>query len=150
MGRKDGQVKIRGFRIELGEIEAALLEFDEIAEVSVICREDKPGEKKIVAYIILKKEVVLSLSDIKTRLRVKLPEFMVPSAFVFLEHLVLTPNGKVDRNLLPPPTISDITSDRDFIAPKTTLDIILADICCQVLGLSRVGSMSSFILWIIF
>ena len=144
LGRKDGQVKIRGFRIELGEIEAAIIESNEIAECTVICREDRPGEKKLVGYIVLKKDHSLKIGDLKQRLRLKLPEFMIPSAIVFLDALLLTPNGKIDRNALPAPTIDDVSSDRDFVAPKTPLESVLVEICCQVLGLARVGMNDNF------
>jgi amino acid adenylation domain-containing protein len=143
LGRKDGQVKIRGFRIELSEIEAAILECDEIGEATVICREDKPGDKKLVGYLVLKATQTLAVPELKSRLRTRLPEFMVPAAFVFLDKIILTPNGKVDRNVLPPPQLDDV-ADRDYIAPRTPLETTVASLCAGVLGLDRVGMMDNF------
>lgn len=121
-----------------------MLELSEIAEGSIICREDKPGDKKLVGYIVLKTNKTLNATDVKAHLRSKLPEYMVPSAFVFMEKLILTPNGKVDRNALPAPTIEDVSSDRLFVSPRTPLESTLVELCCQVLGLDRVGMNDNF------
>ncbi|MBC8086588.1 MAG: non-ribosomal peptide synthetase, partial [Phycisphaerae bacterium] len=104
MGRRDHQVKLRGYRIELGEIESLLLENVSIGRATVIVREDSPGDQRLVAYIVLAKGQDETADEIRARLRVRLPEYMVPSAIVALAELPLTANGKIDRKVLPVPT----------------------------------------------
>ncbi len=103
LGRKDFMVKIRGFRVELGEIEKHILDHVAVKEAAVVAREDRSGEKRLNAYVILKGNAMASASDLGKFLREKIPDYALPSAFVFLEALPLTPNGKVDRQLLPDP-----------------------------------------------
>ena len=100
LGRKDHQVKLRGFRIELGEIEAVLRWHTAIGEAVVLCREDEPGEKRLVAYVVSAGEP-RSFRDLRRHLKQTLPEYMVPATFVVIEALPLTPNGKLDRRALP-------------------------------------------------
>ncbi|WP_149402957.1 non-ribosomal peptide synthetase, partial [Dictyobacter arantiisoli] len=151
LGRIDFQVKIRGYRIELGEIEVALRQHPAVQESLVIVREDVPGDKRLVAYIVLKRSVDVDakaatqlLDDIRRRLRAALPSYMVPGAFVLLETLPLTPNSKVDRRALPAP--SDVLPARDkaFVAPRTSTEEMLVDIWTQVLGIARVSVNDSF------
>ncbi|MDJ1175086.1 non-ribosomal peptide synthetase [Roseofilum capinflatum] len=148
IGRIDNQVKIRGFRIELGEIEATLTQHPEISSAVVIVREDSPGDKRLVAYIVAKKEV--ASSDLRGFLKTKLPDYMIPSAFIFLEAIPLTPNGKCDREALrmqyrralPAPD----TEHREVnaIAPRTTTELQLVQIWSEVLNISTVGVQDNF------
>jgi acyl-coenzyme A synthetase/AMP-(fatty) acid ligase len=101
LGRRDHQVKIRGFRIELGEIEAALVSNKAVREAVVIVREDVPGEKRLVGYIVPAQQPAPTTSELHSFLKEKLPAYMLPSAFVVLEALPLTPNGKLNRRALP-------------------------------------------------
>ncbi|HYH79872.1 MAG TPA: amino acid adenylation domain-containing protein, partial [Longimicrobium sp.] len=137
LGRTDFQVKIRGFRIEPGEIEAALLEHAGVRECAVLAREDA-GEKRVVAYVVGDVET----DALRAHVRRSLPEFMVPSAFVFLDALPLTPNGKLDRRALPAPELAS-AGDR-YVAPRTPVEEVLAEIWADVLRLERVGVHDSF------
>ncbi len=144
LGRIDNQVKVRGYRIELGEIESQLLTLQCVKEQTVITREDEPGDKKLVAYIVLNSGTTTSSEDIKDQLRKNLPDYMVPSAFVFLDEIPLTVNGKIDRKALPLP--GKITSGRmdSYEEPKTGIEEVLANIWCSVLGLEKVGRKDNF------
>jgi amino acid adenylation domain-containing protein len=138
LGRTDFQVKIRGFRIEPGEIEAVLSAHPEVREARVIVWEDAPGEKRLVAYVVGEVEV----DTLREHLRGRLPEYMVPSAFVFLDALPLTPNGKLDRKALPAPDLS--SSEDRYVAPRTPVEEALAGIWAEVLKVERVGVEDSF------
>jgi amino acid adenylation domain-containing protein/non-ribosomal peptide synthase protein (TIGR01720 family) len=144
LGRIDDQVKVRGFRIELGEIESALRGHPAVQETVVLAREGMDGNKRLVAYLIPKSEVVPSISELRSFLQEKLPEYMVPTAYVFLGALPLTPNGKVDRRALPEPdqTRPDLTNH--FVAPRDRKEEILAEIWSQVIGVERVGVYDNF------
>jgi amino acid adenylation domain-containing protein len=154
LGRIDHQVKLRGFRIELGEIEAVLAQYPAVHEAVVIAREDAPGEKRLVAYIIPDKETrrpepvlrmpkgdkesgpdALAVSELRSYLQSKLPEYMVPSAFVLLDALPLTPNGKVDRKALPAPQAASVASAA-LQAPRTAVEATLVAIWREVLGVA--------------
>ncbi|KYC42731.1 non-ribosomal peptide synthetase [Scytonema hofmannii PCC 7110] len=141
LGRIDHQVKIRGFRIELGEIEAVLSQYSQILASVVIVREDESGDKRLVAYIVPKPEIKPIIQEIRQFLKAKLPEYMVPNAFVLLEALPLTPNGKVDRRALPVP---ELHSEDKYIAPRTPIEEILANIWSQVLKVEKVGIDENF------
>ncbi len=151
LGRIDNQVKIRGFRIELGEIETALSEHGDIQSCCVIAREDTPGEKRLVAYVVPYPQVTCTeqsrstptIDQLRHSLKAKLPEYMVPNAFVVLESLPLTPNGKVDRRALPTHEL-DSTLLEKYVAPRTPIEEILAQIWTQVLKLQRVGIHDNF------
>ena len=141
--RIDNQVKLRGFRIELGEIEASLNSHPQIQQGVVIATEDHPGNKRLVAYVVWSDES-LSANKLREFLKSKLPEYMVPSAFVTLDNLPLTPNGKVDRQSLPIPSISQKNLESDFILPQTANEEILASIWTKVLRVKQVGIHDNF------
>ncbi len=141
--RSDDQVKIRGFRIELGEIEAILSQHPGVLQAVVIAREDSPGDKRLVAYCLLNQEQTPTVSELRRFLREKLPEYMVCSAFVFLEALPLTPNGKVNRRALPVPE-SHRQLEASLIAPRNPIEQTLALIWADVLKVERVGIYDNF------
>jgi amino acid adenylation domain-containing protein/non-ribosomal peptide synthase protein (TIGR01720 family) len=141
LGRIDHQVKIRGFRIELGEIEAALRAHPEVREAVVLAREDTPGEKRLVAYVV--GDPALTPSDLRGFLAARLPDYMVPFACVRLEALPLTRNGKVDRRALPAPEASR-PPGRTRVAPRTATEEILERIWMKVLGLPHVSVEDNF------
>ncbi|AOX00349.1 hypothetical protein BJP34_13585 [Moorena producens PAL-8-15-08-1] len=142
LGRIDNQVKIRGFRIELPEIEATLTENPQVKEAVVIAREDIPGDKQLVAYFV-SGETVPTKSKLRSFLKEKLPDYMVPSAFVTLESLPLTPNGKIDRKALPAPDI-EVASETTFVPPNTPTEELLAAIWSQILGIEKIGIHDNF------
>ncbi|MEG4517839.1 MULTISPECIES: amino acid adenylation domain-containing protein [unclassified Microcoleus] len=144
IGRIDGQVKIRGFRIELGEIEAVLGQHPDIAQAVVVAREDAPGEKRLVAYLVSEQKQAPTHKEIRNFLTSKLPEYMVPSAFVILKSLPLTSNGKVDRRSLPAPDEMRPELTRNFVAPRTNIEEVLAAIWAEVLKLEKVGIYDNF------
>lgn len=145
IGRIDHQVKIRGFRIELGEIEAALHLHPAVREAVVVAREDKSGEKALVAYIVPTDEL-LKIPALRFFLKERLPEYMVPSTFIRLDALPLTPNGKVDRHALPAPDQSQsrLGVQEAFVAPRTILEEQLAHIWAELLNVEQVGVQDDF------
>ncbi|MBC7984223.1 MAG: amino acid adenylation domain-containing protein, partial [Candidatus Obscuribacterales bacterium] len=142
LGRNDSQVKIRGFRIELGEIESQLRRHEHVKEATVIAREDMPGDKRLVAYITCT-DATSSVEVLRTYLRTRLPEYMVPSAFVRLDALPLTPNGKLDRKSLPAPDSNALTI-RQYEAPQGEIESTLATIWQTLLRVERVGRFDNF------
>ena len=174
VGRADHQVKIRGFRIELGEVEAVISQHPAVRQTVVVAREDpteehfatenpKPktrtelsrsidpsrasglkSEKRLVAYVVLDQEPPSTSSDLRRFLHEKLPDYMVPSVFVFLDALPLTPNGKVDRGALPAPDQGKPELKQNFVAPRTPVEERLAVIWAQVLGIKQVGVKDNF------
>jgi len=144
LGRADHQVKIRGFRIELGEIEAALGQHPAVRETVVLAREDAPGEKRLVAYVVAEREPLPTTTDLRNFLKEKLPEYMLPKVFVLLEALPLMPNGKIDRRALPSPDRSRPELDKAFVAPRTPAEKLLAEIWAQLLDIERVGIHDNF------
>ncbi|HEY9856591.1 MAG TPA: amino acid adenylation domain-containing protein [Stenomitos sp.] len=136
LGRIDRQVKIRGFRVELGEIESTLAKHPSVLDVVVVAREDMPGDKRLVAYIVLGEAT--DIAELKGFLKQHLPEYMVPSAFVTLDAMPMTPNGKIDRKALPAPDQSSLVQ-RDYVAPRTPIEQALAEIWADVLKVDRVG-----------
>ncbi|MGH7773246.1 MAG: amino acid adenylation domain-containing protein, partial [Candidatus Binatia bacterium] len=144
LGRLDHQVKIRGFRVELGEIEMALMEHPAVREAVVVSRESEPGEKRLVAYMVANQERVPTASELRGFLNEKLPEHMIPSAFVPIDTLPLTPSGKLDRRALPPPDHSRPELEETFVAPRNPVEKTLAGIWCDVLDLKQVGIYDNF------
>jgi amino acid adenylation domain-containing protein len=143
LGRVDQQVKVRGMRIELGEIEAVLNEHPAIQEALVLAREYGPADKRLVAYLVPERNKPKPLArELQKYLREKLPDFMVPAAFVSLEALLLTPNGKVDRQALPAPDFSELKAD--YVAPRTPVEETLTAIWSEVLGAEQVGVHDDF------
>ncbi|MEH2026225.1 non-ribosomal peptide synthetase [Nostoc sp.] len=143
MSRIDTQVKIRGFRIELGEIEAVLNQHSSIKQVVVIARENEPGNKSLVAYLVAKDNPPTP-SSLRNFLKTKLPDYMIPIAFVFLEAFPLTPNGKINRRTLPVPDAFQRNLEVDFVAPSTPTQQELATIWAEVLKLKQVGIHDNF------
>jgi amino acid adenylation domain-containing protein len=144
LGRIDQQVKIRGFRIELLEIEAILSQHPSVKQVLVIDREDVPGDKRLVAYIVHDQEQVPKVSELRCLLKEKLPDYMMPSAFVMLEAMPLTPNGKVNRKALPAPDTIRPDLEESFVSPRTTVEEVLAGIWSEVLRLKQIGIHDNF------
>ncbi len=144
LGRLDDQVKLRGFRIELGEIEAALRQFPGVTQSVVLLREDHPGDPRLVGYYIPSDQRALAHADLTRHLREKLPDYMVPSAYVPLARLPLTPNGKVDRRALPAPGRDRPDLATGYVAPRNALEAQLAAIWVEVLGAERVGVHDNF------
>jgi len=143
LGRNDFQVKLRGFRIELGEIEARLTEHEAVREAVVVAREDRPGEKRLVAYYTASPEREVSLSDIRAFLGERLPEYMVPAVYVPLDEMPLSPNGKLDRKALPAPETGALAA-RAYEPPQGEIEKTLAAICRELLHIERVGRHDSF------
>jgi len=155
LGRSDQQVKIRGFRIELGEIEAAIGQHPAVREAIALVREDNPGDKRLVAYIVANSELRGGHGDtdpthsefinhLRVFLKQKLPQYMIPSAFVLLEAMPLTPNGKIDRRSLRAPDINRAEFESNFTEPRTPDEQLIAEIWAEVLGLERVGIHDNF------
>src|SRR5262249_37408714 len=143
LGRIDHQVKLRGFRIELGEIEAALAALPEVREVVVLAREDIPGDKRLVAYLVARAAHALpEIVELRSRLSHSLPDYMLPAHFIFLESLPLTSNGKIDRRALPAP--DRLRSEVGYVAPRTSTEAILVQIWSEVLKLDKVGIHDNF------
>ena len=142
MGRLDHQVKVRGFRIELAEIEIALTACDGIARGVVVAREDTPGEKRLVAYVVPRVPGTFDSRSVDVVLRKSLPDYMVPSVFVALEAFPMTPNGKIDRKALPKPELSAGASD--YVAPRNDTELALCAIMREILEVERVGIDDNF------
>ncbi len=143
LGRIDQQVKIRGFRIELGEIESVLCLHPAVRQAVVVAREDAPGEKRLAAYLVVSPPPP-PVSVFRDHLKAKLPEYMVPSAFVILDQIPLTANGKVDHRRLPPPEPHRPDLAERYVGPRTTTETCLASIWARVLRLERVGIHDNF------
>ncbi len=143
LGRIDYQVKIRGFRIELGEIEAVLNQHPAVRETVVTAQKDELGNQRLIAYVVANNPS-LQINQLRSFLQEKLPEYMLPSAFVMLEAMPLTPNGKLDRRALPAPDQQRPELQSAFIAPQTPIEKQLAEIWMQVLGLKQVGVNDNF------
>jgi natural product biosynthesis luciferase-like monooxygenase protein/amino acid adenylation domain-containing protein/non-ribosomal peptide synthase protein (TIGR01720 family) len=142
--RIDHQVKIKGFRIELSEVEGALAKHPSVAQAVVIAREDAPGDKRLVAYLVTGSNHRPTTSELRNFVRAKLPDYMVPSAFVLLDSLPLTPNGKINRKALPAPDSSRPELEGEFVAPRNDVERALAQIWAEVLGVEQVGINDNF------
>jgi amino acid adenylation domain-containing protein/non-ribosomal peptide synthase protein (TIGR01720 family) len=143
LGRIDHQVKIRGFRIELGEIESVMCKHPAVREVTVIARGDSADDKRLVAYVVARAPVP-AVSELRDHLRKTVPDYMVPSAIVFLDELLLTSSGKIDLKALPEPEQERPELETQFVMPRTAVEAKLAEIWSRVLRLERVGIHDNF------
>ncbi|NEQ41320.1 MAG: amino acid adenylation domain-containing protein, partial [Okeania sp. SIO3I5] len=143
LGRIDNQVKIRGFRIEIGEIETVINSHPQVQQAVVLVKENIPGNKQLVAYLVTS-EQSLTNDRLREDIQQKLPEFMVPSAFLFLENLPLTPNGKIDRKALSKIDVQSSELKTNFVAPRTIEEELLAEIWSKVLAVEEVGVYDNF------
>ncbi|HEU0080271.1 MAG TPA: amino acid adenylation domain-containing protein, partial [Longimicrobiaceae bacterium] len=145
LGRVDAQVKVRGYRIEPGEIEAALLAQEGVREAVVVAREDVPGQKRLVAYLVPEAGAELSTWELKARLGSRLPQYMVPAAFVLLERLPLNATGKLDREALPAQSAAERERDQPLVPPRDALELRLARVWEELLGVPAVGVRDRFV-----
>ena len=139
LGRLDDQVKLRGFRIELGEIESVLNKHPAVAQGIVVMREDRPGDKRLVAYCVPAADAELDFPTLKSHLRTQLPDYMLPAALVSLPKFPLTSSGKIDRRALPAPEESRPELDAAYVAPSNAIEQQLASVWCELLTIDRVG-----------
>ncbi|MGH7826958.1 MAG: phosphopantetheine-binding protein, partial [Candidatus Binatia bacterium] len=144
IGRVDHQVKIHGLRIETEEIETVLRQDPRVWETVVLAREDTPGDKRLVAYVVPMREATLNSTELRSFMSTKLPYYMIPSAFVFIGALPLTLNGKIDRRALPAPDPARPDLEQSYVAPRTPIEEGLARIWAEVLKLQRVGIHDNF------
>ena len=144
LGRTDHQIKLRGFRIELGEIESLIEKIDGVNQSVVITREDVPGDKRLIAYIVASDAATKSSSQIIANLKNHLPDYMLPNTCMFLDAIPLTPNGKIDRNALPTPSGEREANSDSYVAPRNELETKLVSIWEEILGVSPVGVQDDF------
>jgi len=144
LGRQDQQVKLRGYRIELGEIEIKLGECEGVREAVVIIREDTPGHRRLVAYIVKDGELQPPVAELRDHLKSRLPDYMIPAAFVFLDHLPLTRTEKLDRKALPSPDDARLAPGEELVAPHTNLERLLAECWQEILGVKQIGIHENF------
>ncbi len=143
-GRLDRQVKIRGFRVELGEIESVLKNHEDVREAVVVCEEVRPGEQRLTAYLALDAGAHPSLDRLRGHLTERLPDYMLPSAFVMLERLPLNANGKIDRRALPADGIAHLAPEAEYVAPATEMERVVAKLWRELLVVERVGVHDNF------
>ena len=144
IGRNDSQVKVRGFRIELGEIESVLNDYDSVSKAAVIVWEESPGDHKLAAYYETSAEPKPGNSELRGFLRTKLPEYMVPSYFISMDSMPLTPNGKIDRKALPAPNTHEVSSELPFEPPRTPTEQLVAEVWAEVLKIEKIGIHDNF------
>ena len=145
LGRRDAQIKVRGYRIEVGEIEAALLEHQAVKDVIVLAREDHPDDHRLVAYYVIKQgKSEQTISGLRRHLADRLPNYMLPNAFVSLPEFPLAPNGKINRNALPPVGTERPRLETEYVAPRTPIEEELAHLWKKLLHLDDVGIRDSF------
>jgi acyl carrier protein len=144
VGREDFRVKVRGYSVEVSEIEMALLEHAAVKEAAVVGRETQSDDRQLVAYFVPSEKPAATVTQLRNFLKARLPDYMIPSAFVLLGALPLTPNGKIDRRALPDPGQSRPELDTPYVAGTTPLEEQLAKIWAEVLSLNRVGIHDNF------
>jgi acyl carrier protein len=145
LGRADDQIKIRGFRIEPAEIDKVIRQHPAVHEAVLVAREDQPGSKRLVAYVVLAPKAATTVAELRKFLNERLPQYMVPAVFMLLNALPKTLNGKVDRRALPAPGRSRPEIDTPFVAPGTPLEEVLAQIWKEVLCLDSIGVHDNFL-----
>ena len=142
LGRIDEQVKIRGFRVELGEIESRIKEIEFVKDAAVIVRNDEKGEKAIYAYIVGKDDdVEISIPDVRERLLVNLPDYMIPAYMMQIEEIPVTRNGKVNKRALPN---IEVKTGREYVAPRSEIEEKICNIFAEILGVEKVGIKDGF------
>ena len=144
LGRKDFRLKIRGHSIQAEEVEIALLKIPEIENTVVVARRDNHGDDRLVAYIVPRPQQILSITCLRDLLKVTVPDYMVPSVFVVLDSLPLHPNGKVNRQALPPPGRKRPELSDRFVAPCTPIESVIAKIWSETLGIDEIGTQDNF------
>ena len=144
LGRKDFQVKIRGFRVEVAEVEGALLSLPTVQEAVVVAREDRPGDRRLVAYLVPTARPAPTVTVLRQALAAVVPDYMVPAAYVLVDALPKTPGGKVDRRALPPPGRTRPALDQPLVAPRTPVEATVGAIWQEVLGLDEIGIHDNF------
>jgi surfactin family lipopeptide synthetase A len=144
LGRADHQVKVRGFRVEPGEIEILLKQHESVKDAAVVALEKKSGEKQLVAYLVGQAGATTSVSELRSFLKERLPDYMIPSKFVLLDRLPLTLSGKVDRRALPPPEAAGAEMSDDYMAPRDLVEEVTAVIWSNILGIEKVGIKDNF------
>jgi acyl carrier protein len=143
LGRNDLQVKIRGYRVELGEVEAHLAAAPSVRDVAVLAREEHEGVRRLVAYVTADPEAPISPASLRVHAATRLPDYMIPSAYVLLDKMPLNANGKIDRRALPAPDESAFVT-RDYEQPQGEKELMLARIWQEILGVARVGRQDDF------
>src|SRR5208282_4786371 len=144
LGRVDSQVKIRGFRIELGEIESVLARHPKVGAVVVVAREDEPGDKRLVAYVVAAGSAAPSSHELREYSKTKLPEYMVPALFNLIDSIPLTPNGKVNRAQLPAPDLIGLSEHRQFVGPRDEIERRLQTVWQEILDVRPIGVRQDF------
>lgn len=139
LGRIDDQVKIRGYRIELGEIAKILSEHRSVRETVIITRKDQTGDDRLVAYVVCRAPHSLTVTEMRAHLGARLPEYMIPAAFVVLKSMPLTPNGKVDRQALPIPELVNTAREREIVAPRTEIEKLLIKMWAELLKVEQIS-----------
>ena len=145
LGRKDSQVKIRGHRVEIADVESALLEMEDVKEAIVLALEDRPGVLRLIAYLVPSAQPAPTPNSLRRSLEIRLPQHMIPSAYVFLDAMPLTAVGKVNRRRLPKPGNQRPQLDREYEAPRSPVEAELGRIWREVLGLGEVGIYDRFL-----
>jgi len=144
LGRIDHQVKIRGFRIELGEIEAVMRSHPSISDVVVLAREDEPGEKRLVGYFVTANDTTIAIDDLRSYMKERLADYMIPASFVALSKMPLTSQGKVDRKALPAPNVTRPDLEQKYVAPQNWREQALAEIWSHCLEIEPIGIHDNF------